>query len=106
MKLLLDECLDRRLKSGLPGHDVFTVGEMGWAGIKNGRLLVLAQSEFEIFITGDRNLAFQQNVPAFQLAVIVLEAATIRLADTMPLMPKVLAALLTVTPGTVTRITP
>jgi Domain of unknown function (DUF5615) len=55
VKLLLDECLDWRLGRELPGHAVKTVQEMGWAGIKNGRLLTLAQSEFQVLVTGDRN---------------------------------------------------
>ena len=105
MRILLDECLDWRLKRELPGHDVFSVGDMDWQGIKNGRLLALAQAQFEVFITGDRNIAFQQNLPTFRIAVIVLEAPTIRLVDTIPLMPKVLAVLSALAAGTLTRIT-
>ena len=60
MKLLLDECLDWRLRRELSGHEVRTVQEMGWQGIKNGRLLALAQAEFQVFITGDRNLSFNR----------------------------------------------
>jgi predicted nuclease of predicted toxin-antitoxin system len=62
VKLLLDECLDWRLRQDLPGHEVKTVQEMGWAGITNGRLLALAQRKFQVFITGDRNLSLQQHV--------------------------------------------
>ena len=106
MKLLLDECLDWRLRRDLPGHEVKTVQEMGWDGIKNGRLLALAQADFEIFLTGDRNLSFQQNLPSFFIAVVVLKAESIRLIHTRPLMPKVLAVLSSLKPGQVVTITP
>jgi len=99
VNLLLDECLDWRLRRDLPGHDVRTVQEMGWAGIKNGRLLGLAQRDFQVFITGDSNLSFQQNLPAFSIAVVVLQAESIRLIHTRPLMPKVLAVLPSLQPG-------
>jgi predicted nuclease of predicted toxin-antitoxin system len=99
MKVLLDECLDWRLRRDLPGHEVKTVQEMGWDGIKNGRLLALAQAEFQVFITGDRNLSFQQNLSGFSIAVLVLKAGSIRLVHTRPLMPKVLALLPSVQPG-------
>jgi predicted nuclease of predicted toxin-antitoxin system len=101
MKVLLDECLDWRLRRDLPGHEVKTVQEMGWDGIKNGRLLALAQAEFQVFITGDRNLSFQQNLSSFSIAVLVLKAGSIRLVHTRPLMPKVLALLPSVQPGQV-----
>ena len=105
MKLLLDECLDWRLRHELTGHEVRTVQEMGWDGIKNGRLLALAQADFSVFITGDRNLSFQQNLPAFTIAVVVLKAESIRLIHTRPLMPKVLALLSSLRPGQVVTVT-
>ena len=105
MKVLLDECLDWRLRRDLPGHEIKTVQEMGWDGIKNGRLLELAQAEFQVFITGDRNLSFQQNVPGFAIAVVVLKAGSIRLIHTEALMPKVLALLPSLKPGQVITVT-
>ena len=66
---------------------------MGWAGVKNGQLLALAEAEFDIFITVDRNLSFQQNLSQFDIAVIVMQAPSNRLADLKPLAPKVLAIL-------------
>ena len=99
MKVLLDECLDWRLRRELPGHEVKTVQEMGWGGIQNGRLLELAQNDFHVFITGDRNLSFQQNLSGAAIAVVVLKAASIRLVHTRPLMPKVLALLPSLKPG-------
>jgi predicted nuclease of predicted toxin-antitoxin system len=106
VKLLLDECLDWRLRRDLPGHEVKTVQEMGWDGIKNGRLLALAERDFQVFITGDRNLSFQQNVPHLSLAVVVLKAESIRLVHTRPLMPKLLAILPSLEPGQIVSITP
>jgi predicted nuclease of predicted toxin-antitoxin system len=93
MKILLDECIDRRLTREFVDYEVKTVPQMGWAGIKDGQLLVLAEAEFDVFITVDRNLSFQQNLPQFDIAVIVLQASSNRLADLKPLSPKILAIL-------------
>ncbi len=102
MRVLIDECLDWRLAKGLPGHTVASVQQMGWAGIKNGRLLKLAEEHFDVLITGDRNMSFQQDIPQFRIAIIVLGAASTRLKDTLPLMPSLLARLPHFQPGTVT----
>ena len=99
MNLLLDECIDRRLANDLEGHHVKTVPQMGWAGIKNGALLTLAENEFDVFITVDRNLSFQQNLPEFNIAVLVLHATPNRLADLKPLAPKILTTLPTLAKG-------
>jgi predicted nuclease of predicted toxin-antitoxin system len=104
MKLLWDECIDRRLARELVNHEVKTVPQMGWAGVKNGQLLALAEAEFDVFITVDRNLSFQQNLPQFNIAVIVLQAPSNRLADLKPLAPEVLAILVTAAKGQVTVI--
>ena len=78
MKLLLDECIDCRLAKEIQGHDVVTVPQAGWAGIQNGELLKLAQAQFDVFVTVDRNLSFQQHLPQFSIAVMVLPAPTNR----------------------------
>lgn len=93
MKLLLDECIDRRLARELAGYEVETVPQMGWSGIKNGELLAFAEAAFDVFITVDRNLSFQQNLPTFNIAVLILHAPSNRLADLRPLIPKVLSIL-------------
>lgn len=72
MKLLLDECTPRILKRRLAGFEVSTVQDAGWTGIKNGELLRLAEGHFDVFITTDRNLRYQQNLTGRQLAVIEL----------------------------------
>ena len=66
MKLLLDECIDRRLAEEIKDHEVVTVPEAGWAGIKNGELLSLAQAQFDAFITVDQNLSFSTKPPSIQ----------------------------------------
>ncbi len=105
MRVLLDECLPRRLRRALPGHEVRTVQELGWAGTKNGALLRRAEAEgFEVFVTVDRNLEYQQHLPSVTLAVIALRARSNDVADLEPLMPAVLAALPTLVAGHVTRI--
>ncbi|MGB7413004.1 MAG: DUF5615 family PIN-like protein, partial [Thermosynechococcaceae cyanobacterium] len=58
MKLLLDECIDRKFTREFADYEVRTVPQMGWAGVKNGKLLALAEAEFDVFITVDRNLSF------------------------------------------------
>jgi hypothetical protein len=102
MKLLLDECIDRKLVKEFVGYEVKTVPQMGWAGVKNGQLLALAEAEFDVFVTVDRNLSFQQNLPQFDMAVIVLQAPSNRLADLKPLVPKVLSILTTAAKGEAT----
>ena len=104
MRILLDECIDRRFGKEIEGHDVVTVPQAGWAGIKNGELLTRAQMQFDVFITVDRNLAFQQNISQFAIAVIVLQAPTNRLKDLRPLLPNLLQALPTAIKGQVNRI--
>ena len=93
MNILLDECIDRRLAKELKGHVVKTVPRMGWATIKNGRLLALAEHEFDVFVTVDRNLSFQQHLPKFKIAGLVVRARSNRLEDLMPFVPRILAAL-------------
>jgi predicted nuclease of predicted toxin-antitoxin system len=104
MRILIDECLDWRLGPALTGHDCVSVQEMGWGGIKNGKLLALAQEEFDVFLTADRNLSFQQNTTKFQIAVVVLVAGSTQLNKTLPLMPQVLALLPGLTPGQVATV--
>ena len=77
---------------------------MGWSGIKNGQLLALAQSEFDVFVTVDRNLSFQQHLPKFSVAVLLLVARSNRLADLIPLVPSIIAALPAAIKGTVSKI--
>ena len=104
MKALLDECIDWRLSREIVGHDVKTARQMGWSSLKNGELLAQAAREFDVFITVDRNLSFQQHLPAFDLAVIVLRARSNRLAALRPLVPELLAAISNAQRGAVTYV--
>ena len=101
MRILLDEDVPAKLARALPGYAIQTVAGMQWGGIKNGELLALAQKKFGVFLTADRNLSFQQNTTKFQIAVVVLVAGSTQLNKTLPLMPKVLALLPSLTPGQV-----
>ena len=93
MRVLLDECVDWRLLRDLAGHDVKTARQMGWVEVKNGKLLRLAADHFDVFVTVDRNLSFQNKVIDLPLAVIVLVAPTNRLVDLRALLPRLLPAI-------------
>jgi len=79
---------------------------MGWGGLANGTLLQRAEQEFEVFLTGDRNLTFQQEIEKFNIAIVVLHAASTQLRDTKPLMPKVVEVLRTIQSGEVVGVYP
>jgi hypothetical protein len=105
MRILLDECVPRPLRRELPGHDVRTVPEMGWSGKKNGELLqLMAAAGFEVFLTVDQNLRYQQSLQGAGVAVVLLVAVSNRMADLSPLMPRVVAALATAQPGKVIEV--
>jgi predicted nuclease of predicted toxin-antitoxin system len=94
MRVLLDECLPKQLKKEfIKNHEVFTVPEMGWAGKKNGELLALASSKFDLFLTVDQNLTYQQNLKSAKIGVIVLVTKNNRLESFQLLIPKVLKLL-------------
>ena len=105
MRVLLDECLPRRLKRELVGHEARTAPEMGWASKRNGELLGLAIGRFDVFLTADRNLSYQQDLSSFDVAVVVLVARSNRLDDLRPLVPRLLEMLPTAKRRAVTRIT-
>jgi predicted nuclease of predicted toxin-antitoxin system len=102
VKVLLDECVDQRLAREITGHEVVTVPDAGWASAKNGDLLAIAQKNFDAFVTVDRNLAFQQRLHGFSIAVVILRARTNRLSDLRPLIPKLLEVLPTAKQGQIT----
>ena len=93
MRILLDESLPHDLAPLIIGHDVSTVRAEGWTGVKNGRLLALAATTFEVFITADRNLEFQQNLAKLPISVIVLLARKNRVQDIEPLLPELIRLL-------------
>ncbi len=90
MRLLLDENLPKRLKEDFPAHEVFTVREMGWNGIKNGALLrLMLQEGFNAFLTFDKNLQHQQNFSKYPLTVFVLHAPMNRYSVLTTLSPQI-----------------
>ncbi len=104
MKVLLDECVPRKLRRLIAGHEVFTVTERGWSGIKNGKLLALAEAEFEVFLTVDQNLKYQQNLKALNISIILLVAKNNRLKTLLPLMHEVGEALTNIKAGDFIRV--
>ena len=90
MRVLLDECLPRKLAPLLTGHEVKTVGQMSWNGTENGELLALASEQFEVLITVDRNLSYQQNLDRFPIKLLVLHASSNELRYLRPLVSQVL----------------
>src|SRR4051794_39984293 len=93
MRVLIDECVDWRLLRDLPNHEVKTVRQMGWTETVNGALLTLAQHNFNVLVTTDKNLSFQQNVTRFEIGVIVLRARSARLRHLRELVPALLKIL-------------
>ena len=93
MKVLLDECVTRYLKRDFTGHEVLTVEEAGFKGLKNGRLLQAASSEYDVLVTVDQNLKYQQNLRPFAIAIIVLKAQRSTYPMLMTLMPQLLEVL-------------
>ena len=98
--------MPRPLRRDLPEFEIRTAVEMGWSGIKNGELLSRADGVFDVFLTADRNLPFQQNLSNFQFGVVVLAAGSTKLHDLRPLAPSISAALGAVQPGEVLWILP
>lgn len=104
-RVLLDECVPRRLRRELPGLDVSTVPDEGWASRRNGDLLrLMLGAGFTVFVTMDHNLVYQQNVASAGVAVVVLRARTNRLRDLLPLMPQLRETIIVAEPGTVTHV--
>lgn len=104
MNILLDECVPARLGRLLTGHSVATVPRHGWAGIKNGDLLRLAEKEYEVFLTVDREISVQQDLTTFNIAVILIRSRSNRLEDIRPLVPELLETLNRATPGALTTV--
>lgn len=99
MRLLLDECVPARLRQALPSHQVSTVVQEGWSGVKNGKLLTLASSAFDALVTVDKNLPYQQNMSSLPVAVLVLDAPSNELSQLLTLVPALEDALASLQPG-------
>ena len=88
-KLLLDECVPQRVRKSLPEFEVYTTAYMGWGGIKNGKLLQLAvDNKFDLFLTTDKNLPYQQNATKFPIVIVVFNVIKDELETILLLLPK------------------
>lgn len=104
MRLLLDECVPKRLKRELLVHEVKTVQDMGWAGIKNGALLKLADGQFDALLTVDQGIEYQQNLSGLTISVVVMLAASNDVDDLRPLLLGVEQALADLRAGEISRV--
>jgi len=104
LKVLLDECIDRRLSRYLQDHDVTCVAERGWAGVKNGQLLTRAAAEVDCLVTVDQGLPFQHDLSRFDIAIVIIRAKSNRLQDLIPLIPDIDIALKGTQRGSITHI--
>jgi len=104
VRVLLDEHLPVDLAAALLGHQVDTVVGRAWAGVKNGDLLQRMRGGYDALVTMDRSLEFQQNLAAFPFGILLVGAASNRMAHLLPLAPAILEALPGVRPGEIRRI--
>lgn len=105
MRILLDECVPKRLAKLIPGHDVRTVVQEGWSGKKNGALLsLMSTAGFETLITVDQGIPYQQNPQSISIGVIIMIANSNDIADLLPLIDNLLVALSTIQPGEIVRV--
>jgi predicted nuclease of predicted toxin-antitoxin system len=105
MKVLLDECIPRKLKNHLPGIECQTVPEAGLAGKKNGELLSVAERDgFQVFITVDQGIEYEQNLQHRNIAVVVVRVKSSRLEDLLPHAQEILKELSSIQPGRLIKI--
>jgi hypothetical protein len=105
MKVLLDECIPRKFKRSLPGHECQTVPEAGFAGKTNGELISIAEERgFEVLLTVDKGLAYERNLAGLRIAIIIVHAKSNRLADLLPHADACVAHISSVRRGQVVRI--
>jgi predicted nuclease of predicted toxin-antitoxin system len=106
MKILIDECLPDELKGTLAamGHECRTVRRAGYGSKKNGELLMLAEGRWDVLLTSDRNIKYQQNMTGRSVSILVLRAKSNRMKDLLPLMQACAEALLSIQPGRVVEV--
>ncbi len=104
MRVLIDECIDERFRNHLPGHDCQTARYAGLAGRKNGELLTAAETRFDVFITTDQGIEYQQNLTGRNIAIIIFCTKSNRLRDLLPHVPTCLAHIESVQRGQIVRI--
>jgi len=105
MRILLDECIPRKFKNSLSTHECRGVHEEGWAGKKNGELLTLAErTGFQVFITIDRGIEYQQNLKPRSIAVVLIRTKSNRLVDLLLHVPEILKVLASVQSGQLAKV--
>ena len=104
MRILLDESLPRDLSTLLVGHTVTTVRAAGWSGIKNGKLLALAASLYDVFVTADQKIEFQQNLATLPIAIVILVVPRTRIQSIEPIVPELIRVLNHVAPRTLRKV--
>jgi hypothetical protein len=105
MRILLDECIDERFRNSLPAHDCQTARYAGLAGLENGELLKAAEAaKFDVFLTVDQGIEYQQNLTRRNIAIIILRSKSSRLKDLLSLLPACLAHIETIRPGQIVKI--
>ncbi|MGC1484242.1 MAG: DUF5615 family PIN-like protein [Candidatus Acidiferrum sp.] len=105
MRILIDECIDERFRNSFPGYACQTARYAGLAGLENGELLNAAEAaNFDVFLTVDQGIEYQQNLNARKIAIIIFRTKSNRLKDLLPLVPVCLARIESIQPGQVVRI--
>jgi predicted nuclease of predicted toxin-antitoxin system len=104
MRILLDESVPGRLGPLLTGHTAVTVQRRGWASTRNGKLLALAAHEFDVLLTADKGMEYQQNLATLPVAILIVVARSNRIGDLAPAIPAILAALAVLPPRTLRKI--
>ncbi len=100
MKILLDECATRKLKPFLAEYEVYTVAECGWSGIKNGKLMGLCREHaFDVLVTIDKNMVFQQHLKDLPICIIVLNTTTSKLEELVTFLPALKSMLSSLEPS-------
>ena len=102
--MLLDECVPRPLRRHFAGHDVSTIEQAGYKSLKNGALLAAANKDFDVLVTVDKNIQYQQNTDNLQISILVLSARTNNLSNLLPLIPSALKALETIGKRMIVRV--
>lgn len=104
MRILLDESVPGRMGALLSPHLVTTVQRRGWASVKNGKLLALAANEFDVLLTADKGMAYQQNLATLPIAILIVLARSNRIDDLARAVPSIMAALAELAPCTLRKI--
>ena len=99
MKVLLDENVHHGLRPVLVGHDVYTVQYRGWSGITNGKLLALADAEFDVLVTFDTGIRYENNLKTKRIGVITVVSKSMRLGELLVIVPKLLQEISNIKPG-------